>query len=117
MIITNLKIFNKVCSEMQKYCKVKKGIKERLYHNVFFMDKNKMCAINCNFMVVRNMSDCVINDETFAFPCNIKPTKFVTKDGDKFVIENKKEEFFTNDKKEVVHLNWKKIIPTDKPKV
>lgn len=115
MIITNLKVFNKVCTEMQKYCKQEKGESERLFHNVFFMDKNKMCVTNGHFMVVRNMSDCVINDETFAFPCNVKPVKTVTSDGEKLIIENKKEKFFDKNKKEITFFNWKKGIPTDKP--
>ena len=121
MIITNLKQFNSVCKEMQKFCKHDKRLdgykNEMIYHNVFFMDKNQMCATNGKFMAIRNMSDCVINDEIFAFPCNIKPTKYVTSEGEKFIIESKKEDYFSNDKKEVSNFNWKRVIPTNKPRV
>ena len=121
MIITNLKQFNSVCKEMQKFCKHDEHLDgyntEKLFHNVFFMDKNLMCATNGKFMAIRNMSDCVINDESFAFPCNIKPTKYVTTNGERFIIESKRDDYFSNDKKKVMNFNWKKVIPTNKPKV
>ena len=121
MIITNLKQFNSVCKEMQKFCKHDERLdgykNEMMYHNVFFMDKNQMCATNGKFMAIRNMSDCVINDEIFAFPCNIKPTKYVTSEGEKFIIKSKREDYFSNDKKEVLNFNWERVIPTNKPRV
>ena len=118
MIITNLKQFNSVCNEMKKFCKKPKEIKvEQIYHNVFFINKNEMCATNGKFMAIRNMSDCVINNEIFAFPCNIKPTKYVTSDGEKFIIESKRDDYFNNEKKAVVNFNWKSVVPTNKPKV
>ena len=121
MIITNSNVFNKVCSEMQNFCKHNEKLdgykNERLFHNVFFMDKNLMCATNGRFMAIRNMSDCVINEEIFAFPCNIKPTKFVTSDGEQLIIESRKEDYFSNDKKEVINFNWKIVVPTAEPTV
>jgi hypothetical protein len=120
MIITNLKKFEEICRDMKKFCKLalRYGqIEQKPYHYVFFMDKNFMCATNGNFMAIRNIADCIINDETFAFPCTVKPTKVVTSDGEKFIIENKKEDYFSKDKREVVNFDWKRVIPTDKPRV
>lgn len=118
MIITNAKIFNSVCHQMEKYCRMKKDDKyEKLYHNVFFMDNNLMCSTNGYFLAVRNMSDCVINNEKFAFPCNIKPKRIISNDGDKLIIENKKDDYFDETKKNANDFNWKKVIPTYKPKV
>lgn len=116
MIITNIKVFNNACKVMEKFCKLSKGDKEKLFHNVFFMDKNLMCSTNGKFLAIRNMSDCVINTETFAFPCNLKPIKFVTMDGEKLIIESRREDYFSNDKKEVMDFNWKRVVPTN-PKI
>ena len=118
MIITNLKQFNSVCKEMQKFCKKPKDVKvEQIYHNVFFMNKNEMCATNGKFMAIRNMSDCIINNEMFVFPCNIKPTKYVTSDGEKFIIESKRDDYFNDEKKVVTNFDWKSVVPINKPKI
>ena len=76
-----------------------------------------MCSTNGKILVVRNMSDCVINNETFAFPCNTKPIKTATLDGEKFIIESHKKDYFSNDEKEVSSFDWRKVIPTDKPTI
>lgn len=115
MVITNLKKFESACKSMQKICDGKKAPCKRIWHDVFFMEGNKMTAIEGGYLVTRGMSDCVINDETFCFPCNVKPKRVVVdKIGDTLIIENKKEEFFDDDKKSVVDFNWKKIIPNKK---
>lgn len=116
MVITNLKKFESVCKEMTPFCKrnVKKE-NARYIDNTFLVDKNLMCATNSKILAVRNMSDCIINEECFAFPIYIKPTKVVTSDGDRLIIENKKEKWFSNEKKFKNYLDWKKVIPTTKP--
>ena len=107
MIITNKKTFEKVCKYMEKFCKPEDN-NDRIYYNTFFIEDNLMCATNGVIMAIRNMSDCVINDEKFAFPCNIKPKKVVTTDGDKFIIESKKEEYFNKEKMLNINgFNWK----------
>lgn len=112
MIITNLKTFNKVCNEMKNFCKPYDDYKP--FCNMFFVDKNLMCSTNGKIMAVRNVSDCVINVESFGFPFNTKPIKIVTSDGDKLIIENKKEEWFNNKKKEYLKdFNWKRVLPYD----
>lgn len=117
MVITDIKRFNNVCKIMEKFCRLNKGDEERIYHNVFFIDKNLMASTDGKFLAISDMSGCVINTEKFAFPCNIKPTKVVTLRGDMMVIENKKDAYFNNDKKEMCDLNWKRVIPTLSPKV
>lgn len=116
MIITNLKVFEDVCSRMRRICKSSKN--EYFYDNVLFMNKNLMCATDCKIIVIRNMSDCVINDEVFAFPIDVRYTKIATSDGEKIIIENRKEEWFSKEKKETCdYFNWKQFIPTEKPSV
>lgn len=111
MIITNIKIFNKVCNEMKRFCK---SDDDKPYNNMFFVDKNLMCSTNGKIMAVRNVSDCVLNMESFGFPFNTKPIKIVTSNGDKLIIENRKEEWFNNKKKEYLKdFNWKRILPYD----
>lgn len=116
MIITNLRKFEEVCINMKVFCKKEKDeVVDKIFNNVFFMENNLMCATNGKIMAVRNMSDCVINSEKFAFPINTKPKKVVNSDGENFIIENLKEDWFSKDKIQDLKLNWKKLIPTSTP--
>ena len=103
MIITNKKIFDKVCRVMTDFCK-KKTLNERPFDNRITVRKNFFIATDGKNMVIRDCSDCVDNEDDFSFPLNAKiANESITVDGRRTEMKDLEKQ-----------VPWERVVPDGK---
>jgi hypothetical protein len=92
MIILNADKFKKVCKVMLKFCK-SRGESERRYHNRIYIDKNVMTATNGKIMIIKDVSNCVSNNDRFSFPADVDVRKSIEFNDEKIIIDGEERPY------------------------
>lgn len=97
MIILNADKFKKVCKVMLKFCKKSRGESERSYHNRIYMNDNVMTATNGHIMIIKDVSNCVVNYDRFSFPADINANKNIEFNDEKIIIDGEERPYSQRD--------------------
>ena len=105
MIILNADKFKKVCKVMLKFCKKSRGESKRIIHNRIYMNNNVMTATNGKIMIIKDVSDCVSNNDRFSFPANVDVRKSIEFNDEKIIIDGRESVYSQDD------FSYERVIP------